>query len=61
MDIRIMTIILKDGMPSLTFEFTSWVLKDGCLFVRNTTVDDETSVFPLSSIVCFTDKLKKGE
>ena len=58
MNVRTMVVVLKEGIGRVSFDFTTWVIKDGYLLVRNLEKNEEVSVFPLTSIVCFYDRMK---
>ena len=52
MDVSTVTIILKNNLPSLNFEITSYSICDGCVFF-NDSRSLECCVLPLASIVSF--------
>lgn len=60
MTVRIVEVILKNRLSSIELEITSWRIHDGVVIFIDSR-KDEATVFPITSIVCFHEKVKKGE
>lgn len=52
MGIRIIEIVMKEGLGTIRFRATSWKICDGCVIFHDIK-KQEMGVFPLTSIVCF--------
>lgn len=57
MPTRTIDVIINSALGSITLQVHSWVVADGCVFFKDFD-KGETTVFPLSSFICFYDKPK---